>query len=107
MICKASTISSRNCFDCRPLCKRKQGVEKLYTELKTAGIDVLFHDGNERPGVMFADLELIGIPHRIVVSERGIDAGTLEYKARTAENVEALPLAEVVGILRAKIAGAN
>jgi len=83
--------------------KVKAAAEKLYTDLKAAGIDVLFHDGNERPGVMFADLELIGIPHRIVVSDRGIDGGTLEYKARTAETAEALPLAEVVGILKAKI----
>ena len=87
--------------------KVKAAAEKLYSDLTAAGIEVLFHDGNERPGVMFADLELIGIPHRIVVSDRGIDAGTLEYKARAADTAEALPLAEVVAILRTKIVGAN
>ena len=81
----------------------KAAAEKLYTDLKAAGIDVLFHDGNERPGVVFADLELIGIPHRIVVSDRGLEAGTLEYKARSAEHAEAVPLAEVVGMIKARI----
>ena len=81
----------------------KTTAEKLYADLKAAGIDVLFHDGNERPGVMFADLELIGIPHRIVVSDRGIAAGTLEYKARTAESAEAVPLAEIVAMMKARI----
>jgi prolyl-tRNA synthetase len=57
--------------------------ENLYAQLKTAGIEVIFDDRKERPGVMFADMELIGVPHRIVISERGIDAGTLEYKHRS------------------------
>ncbi|TQV81420.1 proline--tRNA ligase [Aliikangiella coralliicola] len=56
--------------------------EKLYQQLTDAGIEVLFDDRKERPGVMFADIELIGVPHRIVISERGIDAGTFEYKHR-------------------------
>ncbi len=56
--------------------------ESLYQQLKNAGVEVLFDDRKERPGVMFADIELIGIPHRIVISERGIDAGTFEYKHR-------------------------
>ncbi len=55
---------------------------KLYEALKTAGYDVYFDDRNERPGVKFSDAELIGIPHRIVVGEKGLDAGTLEYKHR-------------------------
>ena len=81
--------------------------EKLYAELKAAGVDVLFHDGRERAGVIFADLELIGIPHRIVVSERGLDAGTFEYKARTAESSEEWPIAEVVTIIRDKVMAAR
>ena len=55
---------------------------KLYEELTAAGYDVYFDDRNERPGVKFSDAELIGIPHRIVVGEKGLDAGTLEYKGR-------------------------
>jgi len=70
--------------------------EQLYAALAQAGIDVLLHDGRERTGVMFADLELIGIPHRLVVSERGLDAGTIEYRARTAQESEEWPLGEVV-----------
>ncbi len=59
-----------------------EAAEALYAKLKAAGLDVLLDDRNERPGVKFADLELVGIPHRIVVSERGLDAGTFEYKGR-------------------------
>jgi len=55
---------------------------KLYEQLTAAGYDVYFDDRNERPGVKFSDAELIGIPHRIVVGEKGLDAGTLEYKGR-------------------------
>lgn len=55
---------------------------KLYEQLTAAGYDVYFDDRNERPGVKFSDAELIGIPHRIVVGEKGLDAGTLEYKHR-------------------------
>jgi len=56
--------------------------EKLYEQLQQAGYDVLLDDRKERPGVKFADLELIGIPHRVVISDRGIEAGTYEYKGR-------------------------
>jgi prolyl-tRNA synthetase len=56
--------------------------ESLYAELNTRGIETALDDRGPRPGAMFADLELIGIPHRIVVSERGIAAGTFEYRAR-------------------------
>lgn len=56
--------------------------ETLYQQLINAGVEVLFDDRKERPGVMFADIELIGVPHRVVISERGIDAGTIEYKHR-------------------------
>lgn len=58
-------------------------VEKLYTELTEAGYDVLLDDRNTRPGISFADMELIGVPHRIVMSDRGLEAGTVEYKGRT------------------------
>ncbi|WP_404362079.1 proline--tRNA ligase [Marinobacter sp.] len=59
-----------------------EAAEKLYEQLHQAGFDVLLDDRNERPGVKFADMELMGIPHRLVVSDRGLAAGTLEYKGR-------------------------
>ncbi|MDN5442397.1 MAG: proline--tRNA ligase [Acinetobacter sp.] len=65
-----------------------EAAEALYAELTTAGYDVLLDDRNERPGVKFSDLELTGIPHRIVIGEKGLDAGTFEYKGRRdAESV--------------------
>ena len=67
--------------------------ESLYTELRAAGIDACLDDRGLRPGPMFADMELIGIPHRVVVSERGVTAGTYEYRARRAEAAEQLDLA--------------
>lgn len=57
--------------------------EELYTALKAKGLDVLMDDRNERPGFKFADMELIGIPHRVVISDRGLKNGTLEYKGRS------------------------
>jgi len=59
-----------------------EAAEILYAELQAAGYDVLLDDRNERPGVKFSDLELTGIPHRIVIGEKGLDAGTFEYKGR-------------------------
>ncbi|WP_353166560.1 proline--tRNA ligase [Acinetobacter sp.] len=59
-----------------------EAAEALYNELQAAGYDVLLDDRNERPGVKFSDLELTGIPHRIVIGEKGLDAGTFEYKGR-------------------------
>ncbi|HSR65689.1 MAG TPA: proline--tRNA ligase [Xanthomonadaceae bacterium] len=64
--------------------------EALYRELNAAGIDTALDDRGLRPGAMFADIELIGIPHRVVVSERGLAAGTFEYRARTAAESEQL-----------------
>ena len=55
--------------------------ERLYAELTAAGIEVLYDDRDARPGLKFADAELLGIPHRVVVGERGLDAGELEYRA--------------------------
>lgn len=60
-----------------------EAAETLYAELQAAGYDVILDDRNERPGVKFSDLELTGIPHRIVIGEKGLDAGTFEYKGRT------------------------
>jgi prolyl-tRNA synthetase len=71
----------------------REASEKLYNELVEAGVEVLLDDRDLRPGVMFNDIELIGIPHRVVVGERGLDEGKLEYRLRTAEADEEIPLA--------------
>ena len=75
-------------------------VEKLMDELEAAGIDVLLDDRDVRPGFMFADMELIGIPHRIVVGERGLDEGQVEYRDRKASENSALPLDQVVSFIK-------
>jgi prolyl-tRNA synthetase len=77
---------------------------KLYQDLQKAGVDVLLDDRNERPGVMFAEADLIGIPHRIVVGERGLKEGKVEYKARQHSEAIALDLAGVVEHLLANLA---
>ena len=78
--------------------------EKLYETLTSCGIDVLFDDRKERPGVMFANMELIGIPHRIVLSERGLKAGTVEYKNRRAEDNDNIAYAEIVDFIKQQLA---
>jgi prolyl-tRNA synthetase len=74
--------------------------ERLYAELDAAGLDVLLDDRDARPGVKFADAELLGLPHRIVISDRGLDAGTLEYRHRRTSDNEHWPIAEVVARLQ-------
>lgn len=69
--------------------------EDLYTRLLEGGVDVLLDDRDARPGVKFADTELIGIPHRLVISDRGIDSGKLEYRHRRATANEEWPIDEV------------
>lgn len=70
----------------------REAAEKLYEELLAAGVEVLFDDRNVRPGVMFNDMELIGIPHRVVIGERGLDQGVLEYRKRTETENGEIPL---------------
>ncbi len=74
----------------------REAVEKLYTELQAAGIDVLLDDRNVRPGFMFADMELIGIPHRIVVGEKSLDEGKVEYRGRLEVENSFIPLDGIV-----------
>jgi prolyl-tRNA synthetase len=73
--------------------------ELLYKQLQQAGYDVLLDDRNERPGVKFADIELIGIPHRFVISDRGLAAGTLEYKGRCDADKQDIPGEEALTFL--------
>jgi prolyl-tRNA synthetase len=81
----------------------REAAERLYGEMLRAGIDVVMDDREERPGVLFADMDLIGIPHRVVLSERGLAAGNAEYKGRRDEQPRDLPLGEVVAFLRARL----
>jgi len=81
----------------------KEAADALYAELKASGVDVLLDDRNERPGVMFAEMELIGIPHRIVVGERGLAASKLEYKGRSDAEAQLLPIADTVSFLKEKL----
>jgi len=74
----------------------REAAERLHAQLETAGVDVLLDDRDERPGVMFADMELVGIPHRFVVSERGLKAGEYEYKGRRDEKATAVAVDQAV-----------
>jgi prolyl-tRNA synthetase len=74
----------------------KAAANKLHDDLQAAGIDVLLDDRGERPGVMFAEADLMGIPHRLVIGERGLAEGNVEYKARVDAEAKSIPLATVV-----------
>ncbi|QDE30579.1 proline--tRNA ligase [Shewanella polaris] len=73
--------------------------EKLYQDLTNAGVEVLMDDRKERPGVMFADMELIGLPHVVVIGDRNIDAGVFEYKNRRTGEKQDIPFDEIVAFL--------
>jgi prolyl-tRNA synthetase len=77
--------------------------DALHDELESAGVEVLLDDRGERPGVMFADLELLGIPHRITVGERGLNKGEVEYQGRRETAPTATPLAAMAAFLRSKL----
>jgi prolyl-tRNA synthetase len=81
----------------------RNAAEQMYTELTAAGIEVLLDDRDERPGVMFADLELIGVPHRIVIGERGLKDGKVEYKGRTDAEAQQLDLQEAVKLVQLEL----
>ncbi len=81
----------------------RAAADSLYRSLVDAGIDVLLDDRDERPGVLLADSELIGIPHRVVVGERSLKDGTLEYQGRRDAAPTALPAAEAAKILKSKL----
>tara|TARA_R110000772_G_scaffold26400_22_gene68157 strand:- start:576 stop:2333 length:1758 start_codon:yes stop_codon:yes gene_type:complete len=82
-----------------------QLAEKLYRDLSAAGLEVLFDDRDKKtsPGVKFADMELIGIPHRLVISERSLEQNKLEYKHRSKADSQDIPLDNVVAFLKEKI----
>src|SRR4051812_48295969 len=81
----------------------REAAEKIYAELSAAGIDVLFDDRDERPGVMFADMELTGIPHRVVIGDRGLKQGQIEYQGRRDKTAETIALADAVAGIKSRI----
>jgi prolyl-tRNA synthetase len=81
----------------------REAAQKLYADLSAAGIEVLFDDRQVRPGVMFADSELIGIPHRLVIGDRGLDAGTVEYRHRRDAESTDIALDDIVPHIRALV----
>ena len=85
----------------------KAASEKLYAELMAAGVDVLLDDRGERPGAMFADWELIGVPHRVTLGDRGLKEGKVEYQHRRDEAATAVALADIAAFVFSKVAQAH
>jgi prolyl-tRNA synthetase len=81
----------------------KEKAEEIYQQLIAAGIDVLFDDRGLRPGVAFADMELMGIPHRLILGERGLDNGQIEYKNRRTGDGEDLALDDLISAIKQKL----
>jgi prolyl-tRNA synthetase len=81
----------------------KEETEKLYAAAQAAGIDVILDDRGQRPGAMFADWELIGVPHRVVIGERGLKEGNLEYQGRRDTEATPVPVADIVSFIKAKV----
>ena len=81
----------------------REVADRLYAELTNAGVEVLYDDREARPGVKFADAELIGIPHRIVIGERGLDAGKLEYRGRRDAESTDIEIENAVAFLRSRM----
>ena len=81
----------------------REACAELYRELLDAGLEVVFDDRDVRPGVMFADMELIGIPHRVVIGEKNLDQGLVEYRARSGGENENIPRSEIVAFLKKQL----
>ncbi|MEP7155064.1 MAG: proline--tRNA ligase [Betaproteobacteria bacterium] len=82
----------------------KVATEKLYGDLIASGVDAVLDDRGERPGVMFADWELVGVPHRITVGDRGLKEGNVEYQHRRDEKATAVPVGDIAGLIKQKLA---
>jgi prolyl-tRNA synthetase len=82
----------------------RAAAEALHDELAAAGVDVMLDDRGERPGAMFADWELIGVPHRVVISDRGLKDGKVEYQGRRDPQATAVPLAGIAAFVKGKLA---
>lgn len=81
----------------------KTAVEEMYHQLQAAGIEVLLDDRKVRAGFMFSDMELIGIPHRIVMGDRGLDSGHVEYRARTDSESQDIALENTVEFIKEQL----
>jgi prolyl-tRNA synthetase len=81
----------------------KAAADQLYADLLAAGVDVILDDRGERPGAMFADWELIGVPHRVTIGDKGLKDGLVEYQHRRDTEASKLAVAEVLGLLQAKL----
>jgi prolyl-tRNA synthetase len=81
----------------------KAAADQLHQRLLSQGVDVLLDDRGERPGAMFADWELIGVPHRVVLSDRGLKEGKVEYQGRREAQASAIPAADVAAFVKAKL----
>ncbi len=81
----------------------RETAEKLYADCLAAGLDVVLDDRDERPGVMFADLELIGVAHRVVIGDRGLKEGKVEYQGRRDQAAQSVALADLLDFLKAKL----
>jgi prolyl-tRNA synthetase len=81
----------------------REAADALHAQLSAAGVDVVLDDRGERPGAMFADWELIGLPHRVVLSDRGLKSGEIEYQGRRDATSSAVPAVEAMAFLRSKL----
>ncbi len=81
----------------------KAAADKLYADLMEAGVDVILDDRNERPGAMFADWELIGVPHRVTLGDRGLKEGMVEYQHRRDKAATSVPVAEILGLIQGRL----
>jgi prolyl-tRNA synthetase len=77
--------------------------DALYADLIAAGIDVILDDRGERPGAMFADWELIGVPHRVTLGDRGIKEGMVEYQHRRDSTAQSIALADIAAHVKARL----
>jgi len=84
----------------------REAADKLYAQLTEAGVDVILDDRGERPGVMFADWELVGVPHRLVIGERGLKDGKIEYQGRRDTEPTLVPIDEAAAFATARIRAA-
>ena len=85
----------------------RQVADQLYAQLQSSGVDALLDDRDERPGVMFAEMELIGIPHRITIGERGLKEGNIEYVNRRSLQTTSVPVADAFAFMRAQLGRPN
>jgi prolyl-tRNA synthetase len=81
----------------------KAAADTLYAELLAAGVDVMLDDRNERPGAMFADWELIGVPHRVTIGDRALKEGVVEYQHRRDAEATKVPVADIAALLLSRL----